>query len=103
MSRSESTDLPMPRNRPTPGAYGMGMLALGAILLLAKPRIGEVPDPRLSEEQGPGLRRLAAGARDGVSVFAPGNVTDSIGRSLMLGGGALLLARALDALARRRS
>lgn len=54
MSRSESTDLPVPRNRPTPGAYGMGMLALGAILLLAKPRIGEVPDPRLSEEQGPG-------------------------------------------------
>jgi len=36
-----------------------------------------------------------------VQTFAPSNVTDSIGRSLMLGGVALLLARALDEIAGR--
>jgi predicted phage tail protein len=36
-----------------------------------------------------------------VQAFAPTNVTDSLGRSLILGGVALLLARVLDEVAGR--
>ena len=87
-----------PADRLAPVGYAGGMLAIGALLVATKPRIGHVPDPRQAGT-GPGagvIRKAARAGRDGVSVFAPGNVTDSIGRSLMLGGAALLAARILD-------
>lgn len=102
MSRAVSTDPPAPRSAVSPVAYGAGMLALGAVLVLSKPRIGAVPEPVQTDDAPGVLRRLAAAARDGVSAFAPSNVTDSIGRSLVIGGSALILARAFDALAGRR-
>ncbi|GAB1379990.1 hypothetical protein [Pararhodobacter aggregans] len=102
MSRPVPPDLPAPRSGVSPVTYGAGMLALGAVLVLAKPRIGAVPEPVQDGDEPRGLRRLAAAARDGISVYAPTNVTDSLGRSLLIGGGALILARAFDALAGRR-
>ena len=87
-----------PADRLAPLGYAGGMLALGALLVTAKPRIGHVPDPRqagTAPGAGP-LRKAARAGRDSVSVFAPTNVTDSIGRSLLLGGTALLVARLLD-------
>ncbi|EEX16583.1 hypothetical protein CSE45_4085 [Citreicella sp. SE45] len=95
--------LPARRDRLLPVAYAGGMLAIGAALLVAKPKFGHVPQPNRMGD-GPRLsrwRRAAQRGRDGVQTFAPANVTDSIGRSLMLGGVALLLARALDEIAGR--
>ncbi len=81
-----------------PVLYAGGMLAIGAILLVAKPRIGKVPAPNFRGDlpRRSRWRRAAQLGRDNVGVFAPDNVTDSIGRSLLLGGAALLLSRVLD-------
>lgn len=89
-----------PRRRLAPILYAGGMLAGGALLLLTKPRVGEVPDPRQSGEapRRSRRRRAAQVGRDGAQALAPSNVTDSIGRSLLIGGAALLVARALDEL-----
>ena len=81
------------RERLTPFVYAGGMVAIGLTLLLAKPRIGNVPRSDLSGDR-PAMgrrRRAARKSRDVVAPFAPGNVTDSIGRSLMVGGVALAL------------
>lgn len=89
--------------RVAPVAYAAGMLIAGAILLAVKPRLGHVPEPKQMGD-GPrktALRRAAQIGRDNVEVFAPTNVTDSIGRSLLLGGTALLLVRLLDEFAGR--
>ncbi|MBV7410924.1 hypothetical protein [Maritimibacter sp. DP1N21-5] len=86
--------------RLAPLFYGSGMLAVGAWLLVSKPRFGEVPAPRQSDDDGVSgtsrVSRVAKVGRDGVEAFAPTNVTDSIGRSLLLGGAALILTRLLD-------
>ncbi|CAN0589303.1 unnamed protein product [Ectocarpus sp. 12 AP-2014] len=81
-----------------PYTYAGGMLALGAALLFAKPRIGKVPEARHAGDtpRRGSLRRAAQIGRDGAHAFAPSNVTDSIGRSLMIGGAALILTRLLD-------
>lgn len=86
------------RERLLPFLYAGGMLVLGAVLLAAKPRLGQVPAPdRMGDApRRSRLRRAAQVGRDNVGVFAPSNLTDSIGRSLLLGGTALLVARALD-------
>ncbi|MBU2961720.1 hypothetical protein KO516_13030 [Citreicella sp. C3M06] len=89
---------PSRRERLAPLAYAGGLLAIGAALLVAKPRIGNVPASMLSKDapKGSRWRRAAQVGRDGASTFAPTNVTDSIGRSLMIGGAALVIARLLD-------
>lgn len=81
-----------------PFAYAGGMLALGAALLIAKPKIGQVPEARQAGDapRRSRMRRAAQIGRDGAQSFAPSNVTDSIGRSLMIGGAALLVTRLLD-------
>ncbi|WP_353474459.1 hypothetical protein PVT71_21150 [Salipiger sp. H15] len=91
------------RERLAPIVFAGGLLAIGAVLLKAKPRIGHVPAakqfgdlPRRSR-----ARRMAQTTRDHIEPFAPVNVTDAIGRSLMLGGVALLLTRLLDEAAGR--
>lgn len=87
-----------------PILYAGGMLALGVALLAAKPRIGNVPEPMLRGEESSNsrLRRVAIGGRDGFRAFAPSNVTDSIGRSLIVGGAALFLTRLFDEIGSKR-
>ncbi|OWU72676.1 hypothetical protein ATO3_16450 [Marinibacterium profundimaris] len=97
---------PLPEARPhriSPIAYAGGMLALGAALLIAKPKIGRVPEPKQGGDvpRRSRVRRAAQVGRDGAQTFAPSNVTDSIGRSLMIGGTALLLTRILDEMSGR--
>ncbi|MAC78745.1 MAG: hypothetical protein CML66_11860 [Rhodobacteraceae bacterium] len=95
--------LPVSREeRLAPFVYGGGMLAVGAALLVAKPKVGQVPNPRHGGD-GPrrGVRRVAQVGRDSLHSFAPSNVTDSIGRSLMIGGVALVLTRLLDEMSGR--
>ena len=89
---------PKPNARITPLLYAGGMLAVGAALLIAKPRFGEVPEPRQASDlpSASRWRRAARTSRDTVQPFAPSNVTDSLGRSLLLGGAALVLTRLLD-------
>ena len=85
-------------NRLFPVIYAGGMLAAGLALLIAKPGIGRVPEARQAKD-APGdqrVRRAAQAGRDAAHHFAPTNVTDSIGRSLVIGGAALLLTRLLD-------
>lgn len=91
-------------DRIAPVLYAGGMLALGVALIAAKPRIGNVPKPRRigDENAASRLRRAAIRGRDGVEAFAPSNITDSLGRSLILGGAALLIARVLDEVGSRR-
>ncbi len=86
------------KERLAPFAYAGGMLAAGAALLLAKPRLGHVPEPRRMGDlpRKRRWRRAAQTGRDNVQAFAPSNVTDSIGRSLIIGGAALMLTRLLD-------
>ena len=94
-----SEPLPEGRNdRIAPFAYAGGMLALGAALLIANPKIGQVPEARQAGDapRRSRMRRAAQIGRDGAQSFAPSNVTDSIGRSLMIGGAALLVTRLLD-------
>lgn len=95
--------LPVSRKeRLAPYVYAGGMLAVGAALLVAKPGIGKVPNPKHGGH-GPrrGVRKAAQVGRDNVQTFAPSNVTDSIGRSLMIGGAALFLTRLLDEMSGR--
>lgn len=89
---------PSRRERLAPVVYAGGMLAIGAALLIAKPRLGQVPQSRLSADlpTRPRWRRALRKGRDGADTFAPSNVTDSIGRSLLIGGAALLITRVLD-------
>ncbi|NDV02492.1 hypothetical protein [Pseudoroseicyclus tamaricis] len=100
-----SRRLPAPaeRDRWLPAAYAGGMLAFGAALLVAKPSVGHVPDARPfgAHPRKGRLRRAAGWARDSTHALAPSNVTDSIGRALVIGGLALLITRFLDELAGR--
>ncbi len=89
---------PTTGKRLMPLVYAGGMLAIGAALLATKPRVGHVPNARLSGDapSGSRFRRAAQTTRDAADTFAPTNVTDSIGRSLLIGGAALVLTRLLD-------
>ncbi|MGZ9811060.1 hypothetical protein ACXN5S_11400 [Pseudoroseicyclus sp. H15] len=89
---------PSNRDRLVPVVYAGGMVALGAAMLAAEPWVGEVPEAKLSGDDKPKglLRKSARMGRDGAQALAPTNVTDSIGRSLLIGGIALLLTRILD-------
>ena len=61
------------RERLTPFVYAGGMVAIGLTLLLAKPRIGNVPRSDLSGDR-PAMgrrRRAARKSRDVVGPFAP--------------------------------
>ena len=74
------------------------LIVVGLLFRRWQPRVLEVPEatPR-SDDEG----RLAAAARlgrNGVTKVMPGNLTGSIGRSLMVTGVGLILVRALDAL-----
>ncbi|MBE9638238.1 hypothetical protein IQ782_15400 [Salipiger pacificus] len=91
------------RDRLAPIVFAGGLLAIGALLIKAKPRIGHVPQPKQFGDlpRRSRARRAALTTRDHVAPFAPTNVTDSLGRSLMLGGAALLLTRLLDEAAGR--
>lgn len=104
LTRLRDRALPASRTeRLGPLLFAGGLLAVGAFLLKAKPRFAHVPRakqfgdlPRRSR-----LRRAAQTTRDQIEPFAPTNITDQIGRSLILGGVALLATRLLDEMAGR--
>ncbi|MCO6383630.1 MAG: hypothetical protein JXQ91_17120 [Vannielia sp.] len=89
------------RNRLLPVAVACGLVAAGALLWRAKPRALEIPDPTpLAGNPSRSLfKRMARRSRDGVHKVAPSNISVSLGRSLVIAGGALLVTRLLDELA----
>lgn len=86
------------RDRLKPFIFGGSLIAIGSMLLRVKPSVGQVPDPKPYGTSGRNRlrRRMAHRVRDGAASFAPTNVTDQIGKSLVLGGTSLLVARVLD-------
>lgn len=85
------------RDHITPLLVGGSLMALGALMVKATPHLAEIPPARQfgSPKKGT-LRKAAALARDRIEPLAPTNITDQIGRSLLVGGAALLLTRLLD-------
>ncbi|WP_172299311.1 hypothetical protein [Pseudoruegeria sp. HB172150] len=99
----------MPESMPAterivPVAIAAGLLTAGALLWRARPSALEIPDPApLEDLKDPGfMQRAARKSRDGVSKIAPGNLGVTIGRSMVIAGGAILITRLLDEVASRR-
>ncbi|MBP0481474.1 hypothetical protein [Sagittula salina] len=92
--------LPVPskRARLSPLVYGAGLIAVGVMLRKVKPEVGTAPNPlQFGAARGASKRlRSAAFARDRAANFAPSNITDKLGTSLVLGGIAMVTARVLD-------
>ncbi|WP_425071919.1 hypothetical protein [Sagittula sp. S175] len=100
MDEIKEAALPVPskRARLSPLVYGAGMIAAGLLLKKVNPRFGTVPNPlQFGASEGTSRRlKSAAFARDRAASFAPSNITDKLGSSLMLGGIAMVTARVLD-------
>lgn len=97
LTKRDLPEMPAVPERISPLLYAAGLIGIGAALLWAKPRIGQVPNPTFAEGKTRSRRRrMARSGRDAVGALAPSNVTDSMGRSLIVGGVALMLARLLD-------
>lgn len=86
------------RDRVKPIVFGCSLLAVGSLLLRASPNVGNVPDPKPygSSARRSKRRRAAERLRDASASFAPTNLTDQLGKSLIMGGTALLVARMMD-------
>lgn len=87
------------RKRFGPLALAGGLVAGGAMLLKMRPGALELPEPALlgdDNHEASGARRLARRSRDGVAHFVPSNLSDSLGRSLVIAGLALAVTRLLD-------
>ena len=87
---------PAPRTSPLPA--GLALLVAGLVLRLWQPSVLDMPDRPARHSKDSGLPRAARRARDGVTMIAPGNLTRSLGRTLIVAGAALVAIRALDLL-----
>lgn len=92
--RFENLDQP-PQSSPL--LTGLGLVGLGLLLRQWQPRVLNLPQSR-GEPDDSGLPRAARKSRDGVMTVLPGNLTGSVGRSLVFMGAGLMLVRALDML-----
>lgn len=97
-------DTPTNRERFLPVVIGLGLLAVGAALWRLKPGALRIPQPAPlgDHANSPRWLRAAQRSRDGVAKIAPDNLSDSVGRSLVFAGGALLVTRLLDELTSER-
>lgn len=84
-------------DRLAPFAFGAGVIAAGALMSRFRPSILDTPDPVPMRGKARGRVGTAlTGVRDGAHQVAPENMSAQLGRSLMLAGAAMLVARALD-------
>ncbi|SIO32368.1 hypothetical protein [Vannielia litorea] len=87
-------------DRLVPVAVAAGLVAAGALLWRARPHALDFPDP-VPLDGNPSrslFRRAARKGRDGLRRVSPDNLSVSLGRSMVIAGGALLLTRLLDEL-----
>ena len=83
-----------------PLLLGLAMVGIGFAARRVQPDVLRLPEPgghmRLRDVRGG--RDAARVARDGIAGLIPRNLTASLGRTLMLMGGALIVVRTLDEL-----
>ncbi|MCE0505550.1 MULTISPECIES: hypothetical protein [unclassified Roseivivax] len=100
---SKTPDLPsLPRSAPsyTPFLLGLALVGCGLALRRSDPAPLRLPEPGGAPEarKARSGRDAARVARDGIARFIPSNLTGSLGRTLILMGGATIAVRALDEL-----
>ena len=82
----------------TPFLIGLGLIGLGLAARRVEPEMLNLPEPA----ERPDFRKVRSGrdaaraTRDGLAGLLPRNITKSLGRTMILMGGALLVIRALD-------
>ncbi len=83
-----------------PILLGLAMVGIGFAARRVEPELLSLPEPsgRVRIRDIRGGRDAARAARDGIAGLIPRNLTASLGRTLMLMGGALIVVRALDEL-----
>lgn len=89
------------KNTPQSSPIITGLALLGAGLLVRRWRPTALTLPERGETENRsdrGVARVARKSRDGIASILPGNMTGSIGRSLMIMGAGLIMVRALDEL-----
>ncbi len=79
-----------------PLVLGAALIGGGLLLRQWQPKALVLPDRPAMAHRDSGTRRLARHTRDGIARFLPGNLTGSIGRTLLIMGAGLVLVRLLD-------
>ncbi|WP_185804438.1 hypothetical protein [Pontivivens nitratireducens] len=83
-----------------PFAAAIGLVAAGFALTRWKPGALDMPEPNATprlpdfRDGGDIVRQL----REGAAALSPRNLTDTLGRSLIISGALLLMVRAIDGL-----
>lgn len=83
--------------RTSPLLAGIALLGAGLVVRRLKPSVLALPEPDGADRNDRGVKRAARKSRDGLAGVLPGNLTGSIGRSLIIMGAGLVAIRALDA------
>ena len=83
--------------RTSPLLAGIALLGAGLVLRRVQPSVLSLPEPDGADRNDRGVKRAARKSRDGLAGVLPGNLTGSIGRSLIIMGAGLVAIRALDA------
>jgi len=82
-----------------PFAAGLAVVTAGFALTRIRPSSLDLPNPTGRGDGASGRVAKAVGlARDGADRVAPDNVASQVGRSLVMAGSAMLVARVLDEL-----
>ncbi|WP_136636643.1 hypothetical protein [Pseudooceanicola onchidii] len=86
-------------DRIAPFAFGLGIVATGALMSRFRPSVLDMPSatPRRAEPRHRAARAVAR-VRDGADHVAPDNMSSKLGKSLVMAGAAMLVARVLDEL-----
>ncbi len=88
----------MTRPAPAVAPLILGAALIGGGLLLRKwqPQALALPERPARPHRDRGARRMARLTRDGIARILPGNLTGSIGRTLLIMGAGLVLVRLFD-------
>lgn len=85
-----------PSPQSSPLIIGAALLGAGLILRNWQPSALSLPEPPEIPHSDSGLQKGARRTRDILARFLPGNMTGSIGRTLLIMGAGLVLIRLLD-------
>ena len=80
----------------SPLLLGAALIGAGLILRRVEPSALSLPDKPDRKHQDSGRERAARITRDGIAKVLPSNLTGSVGRTLLMMGGGLVLIRLLD-------